>query len=145
MGEEINQLVEAMNAHDLDAVVQLFHSDYHSEQPAHPAREFGTSAQVRANWDAMFRGIPDFRAELVRSADDGHTCWTEWHWWGNRTDGPEAGGRGTTLGAQLGTKTARASAPLLATVRLGTSISPAGDGQDQGLFAHAGARCRPTS
>ena len=80
--EEINQLVEAMNAHDLDAVVQLFHSDYHSEQPAHPAREFGTSAQVRANWDAMFGGIPDFRAELVRSADDGHTCWNEWQWLG---------------------------------------------------------------
>ena len=74
MAQEINQLVEAMNAHDLDAVVQLFHSDYHSEQPAHPAREFGTSAQVRANWAAMFGGIPDFRAELLRSADDGHTC-----------------------------------------------------------------------
>jgi hypothetical protein len=38
MSQEINQLVEAMNAHDLDAVVQLFHNDYHSEQPAHPAR-----------------------------------------------------------------------------------------------------------
>ena len=97
MGQEINQLVEAMNAHDLDAVVQLFHSDYHSEQPAHPAREFGTSAQVRANWDAMFRGIPDFRAELVRSADDGHTCWTEWHWWGNRTDGQPFDMRGVAL------------------------------------------------
>ena len=57
MAQEINQLVEAMNAHDLDAVVQLFHSDYHSEQPAHPAREFGTSAQVRANWAAMFGGF----------------------------------------------------------------------------------------
>jgi len=87
MAQEINQLVEAMNAHDLDAVVQLFHTDYHSEQPAHPAREFGTSAQVRANWDAMFEGIPDFQAELLRSVDDGHTCWTEWHWSGNRTDG----------------------------------------------------------
>ena len=97
MGEEIDQLVEAMNARDLDAVVQLFHSDYHSEQPAHPTREFGTSAQVRANWDAMFRGIPDFRAELVRSADDGPTCWTEWHWWGNRTDGQPFNMRGVAL------------------------------------------------
>jgi SnoaL-like protein len=77
--------------------VQLFHTDYHSEQPAHPARDFGTSAQVRANWDAMFRGIPDFRVELVRSADDGHTCWTEWHWWGNRTDGQPFDKRGVAL------------------------------------------------
>jgi len=97
MAQEINQLVEAMNAHDLEAVVQLFRSDYHSEQPAHPAREFGTSAQVRANWDTMFRGIPDFRAELVRSADDGHICWTEWHWWGNRTDGQPFDMRGVAL------------------------------------------------
>ena len=93
MAQEINQLVEAMNAHDLDAVVQLFHSDYHSEQPAHPAREFGTSAQVRANWAAMFGGIPDFRAELLRSAVDGHTCWTEWH----RTDGQAFDMRGVAL------------------------------------------------
>ena len=63
MGEEINQLVEAMNAHDLDAVVQLFHSDYHSEQPAHPAlllfpwvgsgalrRVRGRSSQVKGAW-----------------------------------------------------------------------------------------------
>ncbi len=97
MAQEVNQLVEAMNAHDLNTVVQLFHSDYHSEQPAHPAREFGTSAQVRANWGAMFAGIPDFHAELVRSADDGHTCWTEWHWWGNRTDGQPFDMRGVAL------------------------------------------------
>jgi ketosteroid isomerase-like protein len=97
MAQVINQLVDAMNAHDLDAVVQLFHGDYHSEQPAHPAREFGTSAQVRANWAAMFEGIPDFRAELVRLADDGHTCWTEWHWWGNRVDGQSFDMRGVVL------------------------------------------------
>ncbi len=65
MAQEIDELVEAMNAHDLDAILQLFHRDYHSEQPAHPAREFGTSVQVRANWDAMFGGDPGLRAELV--------------------------------------------------------------------------------
>ena len=75
MGEEINQLVEAMNAHDLDAVVQLFHTDYHSEQPAHPARDFGTSAQVRANWDAMFGGsqtfVPSWFARLMTATPVG--------------------------------------------------------------------------
>jgi ketosteroid isomerase-like protein len=45
----------------------------------------------------MFGGIPDFRAELVRSADDGHTCWTEWHWWGNRADGQPLDMRGVAL------------------------------------------------
>jgi ketosteroid isomerase-like protein len=97
MARVIDQLVERMNAHDLDGVVGLMHPDYHSEQPAHPAREFGTSAQVRANWDAMFRGIPDFRAELLRSTDDGQTCWTEWHWRGNRTDGSPFDMRGVAI------------------------------------------------
>lgn len=97
MARVIDQLVERMNAHDLDGVVGLMHPDYHSEQPAHPAREFGTSAQVRANWDAMFRGIPDFRAELLRSTDDGQACWTEWHWWGNRTDGSPFDMRGVAI------------------------------------------------
>jgi ketosteroid isomerase-like protein len=97
MARVIDQLVERMNAHDLDGVVGLMHPDYHSEQPAHPAREFGTSAQVRANWDAMFRGIPDFRAELLRSADDRQTCWTEWHWRGNRTDGAPFDMRGVAI------------------------------------------------
>jgi limonene-1,2-epoxide hydrolase len=97
MAEVINQLVEAMNAHDLDAVVQLFHRGYQSEQSARPAREFGSSAQVRVNWDAMFEGIPNFRAELVRSADDGRTCWTEWHWWGTRTDSQPFDMRGVAI------------------------------------------------
>jgi ketosteroid isomerase-like protein len=97
MAQVIDQLVERMNAHDLDGVVGLMYPDYHSEQPAHPAREFGTSAQVRANWDAMFRGIPDFRAELLRSADDRQTCWTEWHWRGSRTDGQPFDMRGVAI------------------------------------------------
>ena len=97
MAQVIDQLVERMNAHDLDGVVGLMHPDYHSEQPAHPAREFGTSAQVRANWDAMFRGIPHFRAELLRSADDRQTCSTEWHWRGSRTDGQPFDMRGVAI------------------------------------------------
>jgi len=56
-------LVEAMNAHDIDAFVSLFAPDYDSRQPAHPDRAFVGRDQVRANWSAMFAGIPDFRAE----------------------------------------------------------------------------------
>ena len=97
MAPIIDQILAAMNAHDLDTVVALMHPDYHSEQPAHPAREFGSSAQVRSNWQAMFSGIPDFRAELLRSVDDGATCWSEWHWSGTRTDGEPFEMRGVAL------------------------------------------------
>lgn len=93
----IGRLVAAMNDHDLDAMVALFHPDYDSRQPAHPGRAFVGREQVRANWGAMFAGIPDFRAELVRSAQDGERHWCEWAWSGTRTDGQPFDMRGVTL------------------------------------------------
>ena len=75
-------LEEAMNAHAIDAFVDLFAEDYDSEQPAHPDRRFRGREQVRANWSGIFAGVPDFRAELVATAADGETVWTEWRWHG---------------------------------------------------------------
>ena len=97
MTEVIDRLAVAMNAHDLDAAAGFFHADYRSEQPAHPARAFTGRAQMRANWEAMFAGIPDFRAEICRSVQDGDTTWTEWRWSGTRSDGKAFEMRGVTL------------------------------------------------
>ncbi|CAH0190028.1 hypothetical protein SRABI83_01642 [Arthrobacter sp. Bi83] len=97
MSEIVDRLAAAMNAHDLEAAAALFHEDYRSEQPAHPGRAFVGRAQMHANWRAMFAGIPDFRAEVVRSVDDGNTTWSEWLWSGNRTDGQRFQVRGVTL------------------------------------------------
>jgi hypothetical protein len=49
---------------------------------------------MRANWEAMFAGIPDFQAELCRSVTDGDTTWSEWHWsflkeWGRSSVVPD--------------------------------------------------------
>ena len=97
MSEVIDRLVVAMNAHDLDAAAGFFHEDYRSEQSAHPGRAFVGRAQMRANWEAMFAGIPDFRAEICRSVQDGDTTWTEWRWSGTRRDGQAFEVRGVTL------------------------------------------------
>jgi ketosteroid isomerase-like protein len=88
MGEIMNRLLSAMNAHDLDAFVGCFAEDYQSEQPAHPSRAFRGSDQVRKNWEGVFAGVPDFAAELVLSAvtDDGVEV-GEWRWQGTYTDG----------------------------------------------------------
>jgi hypothetical protein len=75
-------LARAMNAHDIEAFVSLFSEDYDSEQPAHPDRSFRGRDQVRANWSAVFSGVPDFRADLVATAVDSDTAWTEWRWYG---------------------------------------------------------------
>ena len=77
----------ALNAHDIDGFLALFADDYRSEQPAHPDRAFGGRAQVRENWSAIFAGVPDFRSRLVRTAQDGETVWSEWHWEGTQAAG----------------------------------------------------------
>lgn len=97
MSEVIDRLVAAMNAHDLDAAAGFFHEDYRSEQPAHPGRSFTGRAQMRANWEAMFAGVPDFHAEIRQSVQDGNTTWAEWRWSGTRSDGQPFAMRGVTL------------------------------------------------
>ena len=73
VGEVMGRLLAAMNAHDVDAFVACFAPDYRSEQPAHPSRAFGGSAQVRDNWTSVFAGVPDFHADLLVAVttDDG--------------------------------------------------------------------------
>jgi ketosteroid isomerase-like protein len=80
-------LAQATNAHDIEAFVALFSEEYDSEQPAHPDRKFRGRDQVRANWSAVFSGVPDFRADLVATAVDSATAWTEWRWYGTQADG----------------------------------------------------------
>ena len=83
----VGRLHAAMNAHDIEAFVACFAEDYDSAQPAHPDRAFRGREQVHANWSAVFAGVPDFRAELVRVDAIGDTAWSEWRWEGTQTDG----------------------------------------------------------
>jgi hypothetical protein len=99
MGEAMNRrLLEAMNAHDLDAFVACFAPAYRSEQPAHPSRSFEGNDKVRENWTSVFSGVPDFNAELLSSAtaDDGIEI-GEWHWRGTHTDRSPFAMRGVTV------------------------------------------------
>jgi hypothetical protein len=82
-----NKLLEAVNAHDLDALSGCFAADFVNETPAHPSRSFSGAAQVRRNWAAIFAGVPDLHAEVVADAVDGDTVWTEWRMDGHRRDG----------------------------------------------------------
>ena len=87
-GEEIiRRLQVAMNDHDIDSFVACFAEDYDSSQPAHPDRAFRGSEQVRANWSAVFSGVPDFQADLVRVDAVGDAVWSEWRWQGTQTTG----------------------------------------------------------
>jgi hypothetical protein len=97
-GQAVSErLVQAMNAHDLEAHVACFRDDYRSDQPAHPARTFTGREQVRQNWSKLFESIPDFRAELVRLAVVGNEEWSEWIWYGTKEDGTTLEERGVII------------------------------------------------
>jgi ketosteroid isomerase-like protein len=98
MSNVMARLGAAMNAHDLDAFVALFATDYRSDQPAHPARSFRGADQVRENWTAVFAGIPDLTAELITSATAGDGVEVgEWHWHGRHLDGSSFAMRGVIV------------------------------------------------
>jgi ketosteroid isomerase-like protein len=85
--EVFHRLVKAQNAHDLGAMLECFDPAYRSEQPVHPARAFTGSDQVRKNWSALLAAIRDFRSEVLRTAVDGDTVWSEARWTGTKADG----------------------------------------------------------
>ncbi len=83
----IDRVVQAVNDHDLEALIACFAPDYVNETPAHPQRGFRGSEQVRRNWAQIFAAVPDIRARVLRSAVDGESVWTEWEMAGTRGDG----------------------------------------------------------
>jgi ketosteroid isomerase-like protein len=95
--ETVRRLVEAVNAHDLEAMVGCFAEDYVNVTPAHPMRGFGGRQQVRRNWAQLFAGVPDLQAELSGMAVDGDRVWTEWDISGTRRDGAPFAMRGVVI------------------------------------------------
>lgn len=82
-----DRVCEAVNAHDVERIVDCFTEDYLNETPAHPARGFRGRDQVRRNWTQIFAAVPDIEAEVVRSDQAADTVWSEWEMRGTRRDG----------------------------------------------------------
>jgi ketosteroid isomerase-like protein len=89
-------LCRATNAHDLEALVSCFTSDYRNETPVHPARGFQGRTQVRKNWEQIFAAVPDITAE-VHWVAEGETVWSEWEMRGSRRDGSRHLMRGVVI------------------------------------------------
>lgn len=86
-GAVIERLRKAVEDHDLDTLVSCFAENYRNETPVHPGRGFEGREQVRTNWQRIFAGVPDIRAEVLRTAVDGDVAWSEWEMRGTRLDG----------------------------------------------------------
>jgi ketosteroid isomerase-like protein len=97
LAEVVGRLQQAMNRHDLEAFLACIDPDYRSEQPVHPNRGFAGREQVEQNWAALFEGLPDFHAELLATATERDTVWSEWRWTGTRDDESPFDMRGVTV------------------------------------------------
>jgi len=92
-----NRLRDAVNRHDLDAMVDCFAPDFVNETPAHPARSFRGRDQVRLNWAQIFAAVPNLEADMVDCACNGDTVWTEWEMRGTTFDGAHHLMRGVSI------------------------------------------------
>src|SRR3954451_20125130 len=93
----VDRVTAAQNAHDPEALLACFHEDYRSEQPQFPARTFQGIDQVRANWSTLLGSIPDFHAEVLRSAVDGDILFMEVGWTGTKGDATSLEERGVIV------------------------------------------------
>ena len=81
--EVVERLRDAMNEHDLEALVDVFDPDVVSETPAHPQRTFRGADQVRRNWEQIFAARPGSPRRAARLPSlNGDTVWSEWDWRG---------------------------------------------------------------
>ncbi len=120
----IEDLVGAVNDHDIERLVECFVEDYVNTTPVRPARGFTGRAQVRTNWSVIFDAVPDITVATVARAVDGDTVWTEWTMDGTRRDGAEHHLRGVVVFTVVGR---RASSARFYLEPLDTSSGDAND------------------
>src|SRR2546423_9854973 len=90
-------LHDAVNRHDLDRLVGCFAPNFVNETPAHPARSFRGRDQVSRNWAQIFAAVPNLEADMVASASQDDSVWTEGEMRGTRLDGAPHLMRGVSI------------------------------------------------
>ncbi len=93
----MERLQDALNDHDVDGIVKCFDPFYYGEQPVHPDRVFRGWEKIRTEWSTIFKRVPHFKSEIVRSIADADTIWTEWYWHGIQTNGKKLEMRGVSI------------------------------------------------
>jgi limonene-1,2-epoxide hydrolase len=93
----IQRWIRAIDERDVDGAVACFSPDYLDESPAHPNRTFRGQDGVRRNLSAFFAGVPNLRAQILRSVTDGDSVWVEWRMDGAQIDGKRLNMIGVTI------------------------------------------------
>ena len=96
----LQALLDAFNAHDVDAILALFTDDCVYDAPRGPApggRRFVGKDQVRKGFQARFDGIPDAVWEDARHWSSGDRGVSEWTIRGTQSTGEPIEVRGCDL------------------------------------------------
>jgi ketosteroid isomerase-like protein len=94
----VERFVQAINGHDLEAIVGCSAADYHDIEPVHPNRQIsGGQADVHKRWGTVLDSLQDFRTEVERVAVEDDTTWIEHDWSGTRADGTRLHLRGVNI------------------------------------------------
>lgn len=93
----IDRLIDAINTHDIDALLNCFPPDYVNTWPAHPDRSFTGLDPVRRTWEMMFQARPDITAKVTAHARAGDEIWAEWEFLGTEHDGAPFHQRGVII------------------------------------------------
>jgi steroid delta-isomerase-like uncharacterized protein len=97
---DLDALLAAFNAHDVDAILEFFTDDCVLDMPRGPApggRRFVGKEEVRKGFQARFDGIPDIVYEDARHFADGDRGASEWTIRGTQATGEPIEVRGCDL------------------------------------------------
>jgi hypothetical protein len=86
----LQRIHTALNTRDVQNLLLCLQVDYEKWEPARQEKPTIGLESVRQSWEELFKKYPDFKADLVRSAIDSTTIWTEWHWYNDDEQGARA-------------------------------------------------------
>jgi ketosteroid isomerase-like protein len=93
----VRRLVDAINAHDLDAMVDCFAPDFVADHPITPEHSVTSDVNVRQNWTQIFATVPDISWQVQRHVVVGDTVWAEAQQRGTMANGDEHLVRGVVI------------------------------------------------
>ncbi|MEV5569674.1 nuclear transport factor 2 family protein [Spirillospora sp. NPDC052269] len=103
-----DRLLDAINKHDIDALEACFAPMFECDWPAHPARSFTGSKQVRRNWEAIFASHPTVQARIFGRARTHDDLWAEWEFMSDVDNGVKFWQRGVIIVKVEGDRIAQA-------------------------------------
>jgi ketosteroid isomerase-like protein len=84
----VRRVFDAINAHDLDALGELWAPDGVERFPDATCSGF---AEIRAHFEGLFAALPDFHMDVVATAEEGDAVFARWRLTGTHTGAAFAG------------------------------------------------------